>query len=34
MGRNYDAALLDTTDLDLGQSMSCLLALVKEKMAQ
>ena len=26
-----DAALLDTTDLDLGQSMSCLLALVKEK---
>ena len=26
-----DAALLDTTDLDLGQSMSRLLALVKEK---
>lgn len=26
-----DAVLLDTTDLDLGQSMSCLLALVKEK---
>ena len=29
-----DAVLLDTTDLDLGQSMSRLLALVKEKMAQ
>ena len=26
-----DAVLLDTTDLDLGQSMSCLLSLVKEK---
>ena len=26
-----DAVLLDTTDLDLGQSMSRLLALVKEK---
>lgn len=26
-----DALLLDTTDLDLGQSMSCLLSLVKEK---
>ena len=26
-----DAVLLDTTDLDLGQSMSRLLSLVKEK---
>ena len=29
-----DAVLLDTTDLDLGLSVSRLLALVKEKMAQ
>ena len=29
-----DAVLLDTTDLDLGQSVNRLLALVKEKMAQ
>lgn len=29
-----DAVLLDTTDLDLGQSMSRLLSLVKEKIAQ
>ena len=29
-----DALLLDTTDLDLGQSMSRLLSLVKEKIAQ
>ena len=29
-----DAILLDTTDLDLGQSVNRLLALVKEKMAQ
>ena len=29
-----DAVLLDTTDLDLGQSMSRLLLLVKERIAQ
>lgn len=29
-----DAVLLDTTDLDLGQSMSRLLCLVKERIAQ